>query len=453
MSTVALTTDLHRADQMSLREIALRSMGEVLFWLVILQLVAGVYLQSQLALFDRIVVPNGVPKLLLAMGIVWLAAGAVFLQRGQIALRSSLLPAGIFACYLVADLAWLIATSKLPVGAILFGFNKYFLFFAALPAAALLRPTMSTRQMNFRLMLLLVPAVLIALAQFVTNDPLFPTTAEDGSFEIPAVEFFGRVRAFSLFRGVLDCGQAMAFFGALVIAQLLAARRRHALVTWMLLLLTAAACLVTFRRGAYLEYGAAAVSAIAISCRWSLSRWLPWIYLALAIGLASAGTLVGSAQQEGMLSTASLTERHDAWNMALEKWLLREDASLLVGTGLAQSSLLGTGLSRIESQEVEFFLVDNGFLSVAVQLGLVGFVLWFWVLQSLWRDMLASAWQTGSTLAVAVAALLSTWMMRGVFDPLFALYPLYAFLVFWSKPDATLSNGASVPAGQAASCR
>lgn len=444
MSTASLTPQYLLTPAERVSGFGLRALGELLFWLIILQLIAGLFLQTQLAMFSRIVIPNGVPKLLTVMGLMALGVGSVYLQRGQIAVRPSFFPASIFACYLVADLAWLITTSDLPVGAILFGFNKYFLFFAALPAAALLRPRLSAQQMNTRLVMLLIPTALVALAQFATNDPLFPTVVEDESFEIPAVEFFGRVRAFSLFRGVLECGQMMAFFGALMLARLLTERRQRTLATVVLLLLTAAACAVTFRRGAYLEYAAAVAAVVAIARGWSVSRWLPWIYLALAITVACAGPIIGSATG-GMMSSDSLNERHAAWDTALDKWLLREDASLLVGTGLAQTSLLGTGLSQIESHEVEYFLVDNGFLAVGAQLGLIGLVLWCWVMQSLFRDMLSTAWRTHSTLAIAVAALLSTWMMRDMFDPIFSLYPLYAYLVFWSDPGPARHRTATAP--------
>ncbi len=443
MSTAAIMTDICWPPRRPLRDFALRGLGELLFWLVMLQLVGGAYLQSQLALFDgRIAVSNGAPKLLLVFGVVLLAAGAVWLSRGRIAWRPCLLPAGIFACYLAADLAWLTATSGVPVEALLLGLNKYFLFFAAVPAAALLRPRISAEQMNLRLVLLFVPLVLVALAQFAMNDPLLRIAAEDGTYEVPAVEFYGQIRAFSLFRGVLECGQAMAFFGALFLAQLCSDRPRHRLWYLALLALAAVGCLVTFRRGAYIEFGAAAVSAIAIARRWHVSRWLPWMYLAVGLGLAGVGTMLGSTQGEGVLSAESLAERHGAWNLALDKWLVREDASLLFGTGLAQ----------IESDTIEYFLVDNGFLAVGVQLGLVGLALWCWVMQALWRDMLATASRTHSALAIAVAALLSTWMMRDVFDPLFMLYPLYVFLVFWSQPDAEHASSASPPARQGALC-
>jgi hypothetical protein len=287
--------------------------------------------------------------------------------------------------------------------------------------------------MNLRLTMILVPTALIALAQLAANDPLFPTVVEDESFEIPAVEFFGRVRAFSLFRGVLECGQAMAFFGALMLARLLTDSRQRTLGTLFLLTLTAGACVVTFRRGAYMEYGAALLAVVAICRGWTSARWLPWVFLTLALGLAIGGPLIGSAT-DGMMSSDSLNERHAAWTVAFEKWLVREDASLLVGTGMAQTSLLGTGLSQIESHEVEYFLVDNGFLAVGVQLGLVGLLLWVWVMQAIFKDLLEIAWRTRGALAIAAAALLSTWMMRDVFDPIFSLYPLYAYLAFWSDP-------------------
>jgi hypothetical protein len=451
MSSTA-TIDLYRPYRTPPRQRVLRVLGELLFWLVILQLVTGLYIQSQLALFDgRIIVPNGIPKFLLVIAIVALASAVVLLQRGQIAMRRCMLPACIFACYLVADLAWLAAVSRLPIGALLFGFNKYFLFFAAIPAAALLRPRISTRQMNVRFVLLLLPLAALALAQYALNDPLLSVVSEDGSYEISALDFYGQTRAFSLFRSVLECGQGMAFFGALFLAQLVA-NQRHVLWNLFLLALAAAGCFVTFRRGAYLEFGAAALTALAICRQWSVSRWLPWMYLAVGIGLASAGTLISSSQSQGVLSSESLAERHGAWQNVLEKWLLSEDGSVLFGTGMAQTSLFGTGMAQIESEQVDYFEVDNGFLAVGAQLGLIGLALWCWVMHAMWQDMLATAWQTGSLLAIAAAALLSTWMMRAMFDPMFALYPLYAYLVFWSGHDAARASRVPSRARQVVVC-
>jgi O-Antigen ligase len=342
----------------------------------------------------------------------------------------------------VADLTWLLVTSDLPMGAILAGFNKYFLFFAAIPAAALLRPLMSGRQMTIRFTLLLLPLVAVAMVQYALNDPLLPIASEDGTYEIPAIDFYGQIRAFSLYRSVLECGQGMAFFGALASAQLLASRR-YAAWNLLLLALAVAACFATFRRGAYMEFSAAAIAAVAITRRWALSRWLPWVYLAVGVALAGGGTLLSSVDGESIMSWESLAERHDAWTMVLERWLLREDASLLFGTGLAQ----------IESDEIDYFLVDNGFLAVGAQLGIVGLGLWCWVMHALWRDMLATAWRTRDSLAIAVASLLSTWMMRAVFDPLFALYPLYVFLVFWTERGAPLATRSSLKATRVATAR
>ena len=315
------------------------------------------------------------------------------------------------------------------------------MFFAAIPAAALLRPRISTRQMNVRFTLLLLPLVGLALAQYMLNDPLLPVVSEDGAYTIPALDFYGQIRAFSLFRSVLECGQGMAFFGALFLAHLLTSRR-HARWNLLLLGLTAAGSYVTFRRGAYMEFGAAALTAFAICRDWRVTTWLPWMYLAIGLGLAGAGTIVGESKGQGLLSSESLSERHDAWNAILELWLSREDSSLLFGTGLAQ----------IEPEYIDYFMVDNGFLAVGAQIGIVGLALWCWVMNALWHDMLATARRTGSTLAIAVAALLSTWMMRGMFDPIFSLYPLYAFLVFWSVRDVAPSSPAWSPARRAATC-
>ncbi len=437
-------TDVRRLEPTLLQAYALRALGELLFWAVILQLVAGLYLQSQLAVFGgRILVPNGAPKLLLVVAILGLSGVALWMQRGRIALRHCTLPACIFTCYLAVDLAWLIFASGLTPEAVLLGFNKYFLFFLAIPGAALLAPQLSSRQMNFRLMLLLLPLIAVALAQYIADDPLLPTSSEDESWKIPAAHFFGRTRAFSLFRGVLECGQGMAFFGALLVAHACASRRRH--VAWYVLLfaLSAAACYATLRRGAYLEFGGAAAAAVAISFRWNFSRWLPWAYLAFGIALASGGALFGPSQEEGVMSSGTLAERQEAWNSALDKWLYRNDESLFLGTGMAQ----------FDSDEQQEVLVDNGFLAVAVQTGLIGLTLWIWVMQALWRDMLATAWRTGSTLAIAVAALLSTWMMRDMFDPLFATYPLYVYLVFWSRDEVAPSSSTSMkPKRQVATC-
>lgn len=424
MATSLLTAETTWQQPVALGGLARRALAEVLFWLVVLQLISGIFLQSQLAVFGgRVVVPGGVPKLLLAVLIVFCAAATLLVRQGRINWSHCILPATLFGCYLAADFSWLAEASGLPLPQVAMGFNKYFLYFAVIPLAVLLRPGLDDRRMGTRLLWMLVPLAGLGLAQFLLNDPILPIASEDGKFEIPAPDFFGQIRAFSLFRGVLDCGQGMAFFGGLLLARLLAHPRR-AIWNFLLLLATAACVVVTFRRGAYLEFGATAVAAVAISRRWSLAGWLPWIFGGAAVALAIVGTMISATNSQGVFSSETLSERHEAWNIALEMWLHREDASLWFGTGLAQ----------VDSPDIEPFLVDNGFLSVAAELGLVGLALWCWLMHALWRDVLAMAWSTRGSLAIGAAALLSTWMMRNVFDPMFSLYPLYVFLVFWSQP-------------------
>ena len=408
------------------RPTALRIVGELLFCLIILQLVSGLYLQSQIALFaGRIVLPNLVPKLLLVGSVVLLAAAVLVRRQGHCLIRPCFLPSVLFGCYLVVDAAYLLVLGDISGSALFLGLNKYYMFFLVIPAAALLPPLLGERPVVAHLVVLFVPLLCLAYAQFATNDPLLQVVSEDGSLEMLAIVFDdGQIRAFSLFRDPLNFGQALAFFAGLCVAFIAATHRQR---TWLfapLLLLTIAGCFVTFRRAAYLECAGAVFAALAITRRWRLRKWLPCLYFLGGLLLAVIGPWLISSNVQGVLSSETLAERHGIWKDVFERWLQREDISIF----------LGTGLSQIEPYQIDFVLVDNAFLAVGMQLGLIGLALWCWVMDSLWRDLLAVADQTGSPLATAGAALMATWLLRGIFDPVFAWYPLFALLVWVAAP-------------------
>ena len=61
---------------------------ELLFWQVIVQLVGGIYLQSQMAVYGgRVVVPNLIPKLVLFAYVMLSAAAFLLVRRGHVSAR------------------------------------------------------------------------------------------------------------------------------------------------------------------------------------------------------------------------------------------------------------------------------------------------------------------------------------------------------------------------------
>ena len=309
--------------------------------------------------------------------------------------------------------------------AILFGINKFYLFFMLIPAACMLRPQFDEKWLVGRLTLLFLPLLLLGLAQYAYNDPLMPLVSEDGSYyKILTPDFYGQNRALSLFRSGMDFGQGTSFFLSLLIARGVVANRRQ--LCWLvpLAVLTAAANYVTFRRGAYLEFGAAAVAALAIAKRWRFCRWLPWVFLLCGLLLVSGGTLAGTASSRNVLSSESLAERHEAWRGYLDRWLFN---------GTPGTILFGTGLCQSGEDDPDAVLIDNEFVGVGGQIGLVGLAIWAWVMMALWRDLLVTAQTTGSLLATAGAAVLSAWMMHGLTELNFAYYPIYVFLCWWTR--------------------
>ena len=217
----------------------------------------------------------------------------------------------------------------------------------------------------------------------------------------------------------------MAFFGAMLIARLFVAKRRHLPLNAVLLLLTAVTC--------YRDFPTRCLHGIRRGCGCRDGDFV---------------ALVGEPLAPlALLCCLALPSRRWTRSLASRSQFRRALVRIVRGaTRRLERGVRGVDVAaedcrpcsapasaQIEESAPDYFLVDNGFLAVGAQIGLIGcWHCWCWVMLSLFRDMLQTAWQTHSALAIGVAALLSTWMMRSMFDPLFALYPLYAFLAFWA---------------------
>ena len=82
-------------------------------------------------------------------------------------------------------------------------------------------------------------------------------------------------------------------------------------------------------------------------------------------------------------------------------------------------------------------LIDNVFVSIGLQLGIVGVALWALMMWSLWLYLLRRATMRGDALAHAIAAVWATWPVSLMFGSGTEFYLLLAILMVLTERPAT----------------
>ena len=84
--------------------------------------------------------------------------------------------------------------------------------------------------------------------------------------------------------------------------------------------------------------------------------------------------------------------------------------------------------------------IDNTYLYILLQEGVVGVVLWFVVTITIWRDMYLSAQREPTILRGAIIVFWSTWLAVGIFATDLSLYILMAILFYMVNPRLGLRS-------------
>ncbi len=351
---------------------------------------------------------------------------------------------GLFSAYLALELVFLAARRQTPALAMITDFYRYYFYLLLLPAAYLCAHRIDERRLSRWLLCCFVPLAWLGLQQHFGGDAMLPTQSGDGRFQIFAWGFQGDIRAFSLF----NSGWSFGHFGALMAALVLCAWRlrpaRIPAALWFgLFTLALVAVYASHTRTAFLV-AAATVFAVPFALRMRATGQrgamvlLPLLFAfagwLVAVG---AGWLVKSLDlgNETLFSQGSLNARFDAWDYYGGRWLSGTWAEVMFGTGLGQHD---SGALYSEST----VLIDNMFIAIGLQAGLVGVLLWTACMWAIWLSMLTLAEARDSPLHWALAAVWATWPLSLMFCASSNFYGLLAVIAVmaghWGHADETL---------------
>jgi hypothetical protein len=153
-----------------------------------------------------------------------------------------------------------------------------------------------------------------------------------------------------------------------------------------------------------------AIIASAVITFWNgknRTRLLPLGAMLSAIPIMLIALFGGSAGTGGVSSTASFSERIVEWNYYLTILRSTSISQLLFGMGFVQNSKAG-------SVNVSMY-IDNIYLAVALDIGLIGLILYLVFAWFLWTEIRRKAESRTSYLQTALAATFSTFFLVGVF--------------------------------------
>lgn len=310
----------------------------------------------------------------------------------------------ILIAYLLVHGAYLGLVVGVPAGQILAGVNSYHGFFPAVLLATLM-PGVWKEEQVLHVMRLILPALLIlGFTQYLLKSPITPTVSIGGGYEIHSWQFFGRVRAFSLFSSALMYGMYLVFAGGFMMmtAYYKADNRRDRLLALGLALVIALGVYTTMTRLVHLVFFWMIVASFILrsSRTFKLSYWLPMLALVFS-GVLTYVLTFGFTNGDGLFSAASAAMRLENWWFHIDQIMHRNWQTLLFGTGVQTSAIAHSDFP---------VLVDSTPLAMILRDGLLGFLLIACVFTMGWHLLLTRLRTTPhSPLHLAALAFWSSW--------------------------------------------
>jgi O-antigen ligase len=218
-------------------------------------------------------------------------------------------------------------------------------------------------------------------------------------FEVMSWDFYGQIRAFSLFLSGLDFGYYLCVMGVFLFASAFDSRFR---LYFLLLFFVCIYCVfATSTRLVYILFAFSLVTYL-VTRIWKskfIIGILPVVYLlvgSFVIFYLGSGSLLSSSD---LSSDDSLFERYFYWSKAWNLWIDASTPQKLFGLGLSQGA------------SVKDYVVDNVYLNSLVQSGLfgVGALIAFFVI--IWLELVRSVERFASLFDIAIFSFMSTFLI------------------------------------------
>jgi hypothetical protein len=323
--------------------------------------------------------------------------------------------------YLVADIAYLTNVRHMSIDGVLTSYFGYYLLLLVGPALLALRGAASERFVIAATVFLFAICAVFGIAQYLKADPILYTDSVDGALRVDSWEFFGQVRAFSLFTSSMNFGMYCALCGALGVALFRKRRKLGAL----LFIVAGIACFTTLTRLCYLVFLCVCsyAAVLVFGKRRKRGLWSPLLYFALGMATIIVGlSSFLSGGESNLQDPSSLIQRLSQWAYYFDLLAGASPADLLFGVGIVQNERV---------LPLYPMIIDNMPLALVLHIGIVGLVLFGVLLVEVWLYLRREALAGQQPFVIAAASLWAALACAGIFNIVFTPFSIVLALAIF----------------------
>lgn len=401
---------------------------------ILLAMIPGILPQLQMAIFhDRVIIPQAITKVILVLSLILL----MFFTGFKLNDYKIILVWILFFVYLCIHSLIISDTTRFPISSLLFSYNAYYFYLLIIPIYFFVEKTISEKKNIILLMWLFIPLSILGICQFLLNNPILPTESVDNKFMVFAGDFYGNVRAFSLFSSGLEFGNFVNIVTSIAFSYFLNKKGFNKFIWLLPILIGFFASYSTLTRNIYLGtmYSCFSVMVICSAIkrrRYTFAKILPIIFGAFSYYIAvyslSLAELISG--KHDVMKTLSMEMRFNEWSYYTDHWLHQDLLTAFFGTGIIQNQ-------RFE--QFSSILIDNNFLAIGYHIGVIGLALWLILMWLMWKFMLKKTVENPTPLSIGLTGFFSTWIALGIFNVTIFIYPL-VFILFMMNGKTKQSN-------------
>lgn len=384
-------------------------LGNGLLILLLLSVVDGLMPQTEMAIFTGHVL---IPAVVLKWLMIATAALAVLIKY-KLGVPGHILRGWLpLVIYLLFEAIYFAITKNYSLAYIFYSFETTLYFLLLLPFLYSLKGSAGERRISTMIAWLFVPLCFLGVWQGVANHPILPTLSVDRYFQVYSWDFYGHVRAFSFFGSASSFGHFLALVAAMSVAAVSQWKGCQKFLATMSLALVLVATYMTLTRATYVEVSLSIFTAILVTFfKWRGIRlsllWGVYAGIGLFVAFVAPEIISGLRGTEHLFADASLLIRYEEWAHYGGLWLNHGIATMLFGTGLMQSGRFAL---------TQHITIDNVWLSMLVQFGLVGFLIVLGFIWQLWRALMEGLqFYPRSILTIGVVSACSTFPFTSIF--------------------------------------
>ena len=401
----------------------------LLFILIMLLLINAALPQVEILLFSGTV---PIPSISIKLAIVIVISVYSITHINYSLNKTSAITLVLLLSFFVIETALFLILGHYPILVLVFGYNAMYFLLALALVMTNFRSTISSKPAEVTLLFISIPIIILGISQTLLNKPLIPTKSVGGYFTVLVWNYYGQVRAFSLFDAPAYYSTFLIFIGGILLSHTLTKGRfKKRLFYFLLFTIVVFSEIMTLNRAGIFAFMFAMFVVIAIyrNSYGKTNLFLVMVCsLCASIALTFAVPVISKAfPYVFAFKDQSMFERYAEWVYWLQA-ILENPQKLLFGSGLFQDSMF-----RVTKK----IIIDNLFLAVMVQFGIIGLAIILFIIYKIWEIMVSHYLYAMAPMSIACIALFTVWPIFAMFGTGLNLFPIYGALTFLIvRPDS-----------------